>query len=68
MKNPRLQQIASLLLLNRRMAKGTALAEEASSLLRPLADDMRTVLSVTRPDATAAASMEFLAALVGRWF
>ena len=68
MKNLRLQQIASLLLLHRRMAKGTALAEEASSLLRPLADDMRTVLSVTRPDATAEASMEFLAELIDRWF
>lgn len=35
MRNPRLQQIASLLLLHRRMAEGTALADEASARLRP---------------------------------
>lgn len=68
MRNPRLQQIASLLLLHRRMAEGTALADEASARLRPLADDVRSVLSVTRPDAAAEASMEFLAKLVDRWF
>ena len=68
MRNPRLQQIASLLLLHRRMAEGTALAGEASAGLRSLADDIRAVLSVTRPDATAEASMEVLAELVDRWF
>lgn len=68
MRNPRLQQIASLLLLHRRMAEGTALAGEASAELRYLADDIRSVLSVTRPDASAEASMEFLAELVDRWF
>lgn len=68
MRNPRLQQIATLLLLHRRMAEGTALADEASARLRPLADDVRAVLSVTRPDASAEASMEFLAELVDRWF
>ncbi len=67
MRNPRLQQIASLLLLHRRLAEGTALAGEASAELRALADDIRAVLSVTRPDA-AEASMEFLADLVDRWF
>lgn len=68
MRNPRLQQIASLLLLHRRMAEGTALADEASAELRTLASDIRSVLSVTRPDASAEASMEFLAELVDRWF
>lgn len=68
MRNPRLQQIATLLLLHRRMAVGTALADEASARLRPLADDVRAVLSVTRPDASAEASMEFLVELVDRWF
>lgn len=68
MRNPRLQQIASLLLLHRRMAEGTALADEASAELRTLAGDIRAVLSVTRPDAAAEASMEFLADLVDRWF
>lgn len=68
MRNPRLQQIATLLLLHGRMAEGTALAGEASAGLRPLADDMRAVLSATRPDAAAVASMEFLAELVDRWF
>lgn len=68
MRNPRLQQIASLLLLHKRMAEGTALAGEASAGLRSLADDIRAVLSVTRPDASAEASMEFLAELVDRWF
>lgn len=61
MRNPRLQQIASLRLLHRRMAEGTALADEASAELRTLAGDIRAVLSVTRPDASAEASMEFLA-------
>ena len=68
MRNQRLQQIATLLLLHRRMAEGTALADGASARLRPLADDVRAVLSVTRPDASAEASMEFLAELVDRWF
>ena len=68
MRNPRLQQIATLLLLHRRMAGGTALAGEASAALRSLADDIRSVLSVTRPDASAEASMEFLVELVDRWF
>ena len=68
MRNPRLQQIASLLLLHRRMAEGTALADEASAELRTLASDIRSALSVTRPDAAAEASMEFLAELVDRWF
>ena len=68
MRNPRLQQIASLLLLHRRMAEGTALAGEASAGLRTLAGGIRSVLSVTRPDASAEASMEFLAELVDRWF
>lgn len=68
MRNPRLQQIATLLLLHRRMAGGTALAGEASAALRSLADDIRSVLSVTRPDASAKASMEFLVELVDRWF
>jgi hypothetical protein len=68
MRNPRLQQIATLLLLHRRMAEGTALADEASAHLRPLATDVRAVLSATRPDAAAEASMEFLADLVDRWF
>ena len=67
MRNPRLQQIASLLLLHRRMAEGTALAGEASAGLRSLADNIRSVLSVTRLDASAEASMEFLAELVDRW-
>ena len=60
MRNPRLQQIASLLLLHRRMAEGTALADEAPAELRTLADDIKAVLSVTRPDASVEASMEFL--------
>ena len=68
MRNQRLQQIASLLLLHRRMAEGTALAGEASAELRYLADDIRSVLSVTRPDASAEAYMEFPAGLVDRWF
>lgn len=68
MRNPRLQQIATLLLLHRRMAEGTALAGEASVELRALADDIRSVLSVIRPDASAEASMDFLADLVDRWF
>lgn len=68
MRNPRLQQIASLLLLHRRMAEGTALADEASAELRALANDIRAALSATRPDAAAEASMEFLAELVDRWF
>ena len=68
MRNQRLQQIASLLLLHRRMAEGTALADEASAELRTLASDIRSALSVTRPDAAAEASMEFLAELVDRWF
>lgn len=50
-EEPRLQQIATLLLLRRRMTGGTALANEASARLRPLADDVRAVLSVTRPDS-----------------
>ena len=50
------------------MTGGTALANEASARLRPLADDVRAVLSVTRPDASAEASMRFLAELVDRWF
>lgn len=68
MRNPRLQQIASLLLLHRGMAEGTALSGEAAAHLRPLADDVRAVLSVTRPNASAEASMEFLVALVDRCF
>ena len=48
------------------MAEGTALADGASARLRPLADDVRAVLSVTRPDASAEASMGFLAGLVDR--
>ncbi len=68
MRNPRLQQIASLLLLHRHMAEGTALADEASAELRALAKDIRAALSATRPDAAAEASMEFLAELVDRWF
>lgn len=68
MKNPRLQQMATLLLLHRRMVEGTALADEASARLRPLAGDVRAVLSVTRSDAAAEASMEFPAELVDRWF
>lgn len=68
MRNPRLQRIATLLLLHIRMAEGTALAGEASARLRSLADDVRAVLSVTHPDASAEASMEFLAELVDRWF
>ena len=68
MRNLRLQQIATLLLLHRRMAEGTALADEASAELRTLASDIRSVLSVTRPDAAAEASMEFPAELVDRWF
>lgn len=50
------------------MAEGTALAGEASAGLRSLANDIRSVLSVTHPDASAEASMEFLAELVDRWF
>jgi hypothetical protein len=68
MRNPRLQQIATLLLLHKRMAGGTELADEGSARLRPLADDVKAVLSVTRPDASAEASMEFLVELVDRWF
>lgn len=68
MRNQRLQQIASLLLLHRRMAEGTALADEVSAGLRTLADGIRAVLSVTRPDASAEAYMEFPAGLVDRWF
>lgn len=60
--------MATFLLLHRRMAEGTALAGEASAGLRSLADDIRAVLSVIRPDASAEASMEFLAELVDRWF
>lgn len=58
--------MATFLLLHRRMAGGTALADEASARLRPLADDVKAVLSVTRPDASAEASMGFLAGLVDR--
>ena len=47
---------------------GTELADEGSARLRPLANDVRAVLSATRPDASAEASMEFLAELVDRWF
>ena len=54
--------------LHRRMAEGTALADEASAGLRTLADGIRAVLSVTRPDASAEAYMEFPAGLVDRWF
>lgn len=68
MRNPRLQQIASLRLLHRRMAESTALADGASAEFRTLAGDIRAVLSVTRPDASAEASMEFPAGLVERWF
>ena len=68
MRNPRLQQIATLLLLHKRMAGGTELADEGSARLRPLANDVRAVLSATRPDASAEASMEFLVELVDRWF
>lgn len=45
---------------------GTSLDDEASARLRPLADDVKAVLSVTRPDASAEASMGFLAGLVDR--
>ena len=45
---------------------GAALADEASARLRPLADDVKAVLSVTRPVASAEASMGFLAELVDR--
>jgi hypothetical protein len=50
------------------VAGGTAPADGASARLRPMADDVRAVLSVTRPDAAAEASMEFPAELVDRWF
>jgi hypothetical protein len=60
--------MATFLLFHRRMAGGTALDDEASARLRPLADDVKAVLSVTRPDASAEASMGFLAELVDRWF
>lgn len=59
--------MATFLLLHRRMAGGgTSLDDEASARLRPLADDVKAVLSVTRPDASAEASMGFLAGLVDR--
>lgn len=68
MRNPRLQQIASLLLLHRSMAKGTALADEASASLRMFEGNARTALSVIRLDTAAEASLVFLADLVDHWF
>lgn len=52
MKNPRLQQIASLLLLHKRMAEGTALADEASLQLQELSAEMRAAISIIHLDTT----------------
>lgn len=68
MRNPRLQQIASLLCLHKRMATETILAGEVSACIRPLETSIREVLATARIDASARASLTFLAELVDRWF
>ena len=68
MESLRLQQIASLLLLHKRMTEGTALADEASLQLRELSAEMRTTISIIHPDTSAEASMQFFADLLDDWF